>query len=339
MPHRDDAAYLPHHPGFEYRVERARRRRASRAPRLGRQEAAAGSRRRVAARRSRRSTSTRHPVGGAAHGQGRRGPQERGPLLVARGRGGRHQDACAATSSRGRASTAARSPSWATGGSAEPRTDDATTADAAIRWCMQRTWATIPAPRMNRDAPSARPGHHAEGEPMSLSAAPHHRVLADVVVPSRSRALAWATDAALVVAGTALVAVAAQIAIPFWPVPLTAQTFAVLLVGVALGPLRGAALARALPRDRRARPARVRAGHIRQPLRPHDRRLHHRIRRSGGAGRVARAPRVGPQGARHVRHLRLRQRRDLRVRTAVAVRLARPTSVRPSGRTRWATTR
>ncbi|HEX5730515.1 biotin transporter BioY [Microbacterium sp.] len=76
---------------------------------------------------------------------------------------------------------------------------------------------------------------------MTLSAAQQHRVLADVVVPSRSRALAWATDAALVVAGTALVAVAAQIAIPFWPVPLTAQTFAVLLVGVALGPLRGTA--------------------------------------------------------------------------------------------------
>ena len=75
---------------------------------------------------------------------------------------------------------------------------------------------------------------------MSLSAAPHHRVLADTLVPSRSRALALATDAALVVTGTALVAVAAQIAIPFWPVPLTAQTFAVLLVGVALGPLRGA---------------------------------------------------------------------------------------------------
>jgi biotin transport system substrate-specific component len=75
---------------------------------------------------------------------------------------------------------------------------------------------------------------------MSLSAAPHHRVLADTLVPSRSHALALATDAALVVTGTALVAVAAQIAIPFWPVPLTAQTFAVLLVGVALGPLRGA---------------------------------------------------------------------------------------------------
>ena len=96
---------------------------------------------------------------------------------------------------------------------------------------------------------------------MSLSAAPHHRVLADVsspAVPARSR---WRRMPRSSSTGTALVAVAAQIAIPFWPVPLTAQTFAVLLVGVALGPLRGADLARALPRDRRPRPARVRAGH------------------------------------------------------------------------------
>lgn len=77
---------------------------------------------------------------------------------------------------------------------------------------------------------------------MSSSAAvPLHRVLGDLAVPTRSRALALTADAALVVAGTALVAVAAQIAVPFWPVPLTAQTFAVLLVGTALGPLRGAA--------------------------------------------------------------------------------------------------
>ncbi|GAA3208270.1 biotin transporter BioY [Microbacterium terregens] len=74
---------------------------------------------------------------------------------------------------------------------------------------------------------------------MSLSAATHHRVLADVVMPSRTRALALATDATLVLAGTALVAGAAQLTIPFWPVPLTAQTFAVLVVGTALGPLRG----------------------------------------------------------------------------------------------------
>ena len=74
----------------------------------------------------------------------------------------------------------------------------------------------------------------------STAASPAHRVLGDLAVPRRSRALALTVDAALVVAGTALVAVAAQIAVPFWPVPLTAQTFAVLLVGTVLGPLRGA---------------------------------------------------------------------------------------------------
>lgn len=75
---------------------------------------------------------------------------------------------------------------------------------------------------------------------MSLAAAPTHSVLADHVVSTRSRALALATDAGLIAVGVALVALAAQVAIPFWPVPLTGQTFAVLLVGTALGPLRGA---------------------------------------------------------------------------------------------------
>jgi biotin transport system substrate-specific component len=51
------------------------------------------------------------------------------------------------------------------------------------------------------------------------------------------------TDAGLVLAGTALVAGAAQIsiALPFTPVPITGQTFAVLLVGATLGTVRGAA--------------------------------------------------------------------------------------------------
>jgi biotin transport system substrate-specific component len=45
------------------------------------------------------------------------------------------------------------------------------------------------------------------------------------------------TDALLVLAGTGLVAAAAQISIklPFTPVPITGQTFAVLLVGASLG--------------------------------------------------------------------------------------------------------
>jgi biotin transport system substrate-specific component len=49
-----------------------------------------------------------------------------------------------------------------------------------------------------------------------------------------------ARDAILVVAGAALTAVAAQVSIPLQPVPITGQTLAVLLVGVALGATRGA---------------------------------------------------------------------------------------------------
>lgn len=50
-------------------------------------------------------------------------------------------------------------------------------------------------------------------------------------------------DLLLVVGGSLLLALFAQIAIPlpFTPVPLTGQTFAVLLVGAALGAKRGAA--------------------------------------------------------------------------------------------------
>ena len=51
------------------------------------------------------------------------------------------------------------------------------------------------------------------------------------------------TDAALVTLGAGLIALCAQITIslPFTPVPLTGQTFAVLLVGSSLGALRGVA--------------------------------------------------------------------------------------------------
>jgi biotin transport system substrate-specific component len=52
-----------------------------------------------------------------------------------------------------------------------------------------------------------------------------------------------AADVALIALGAALVALAAQIviALPFTPVPITGQTFAVVLVGGALGVVRGAA--------------------------------------------------------------------------------------------------
>src|SRR5919199_744850 len=50
-------------------------------------------------------------------------------------------------------------------------------------------------------------------------------------------------DAVLVAAGAGLVALAAQVSIPlpFTPVPITGQTFAVLLVGGALGAVRALA--------------------------------------------------------------------------------------------------
>lgn len=67
-------------------------------------------------------------------------------------------------------------------------------------------------------------------------------VLADVLVGAAPRALA--RNAALVVSGAALTGVAAQVAVPIEPisaVPISGQTFAVLLVGAALGPWRGLA--------------------------------------------------------------------------------------------------
>lgn len=60
--------------------------------------------------------------------------------------------------------------------------------------------------------------------------------LADRII---SRSLA--TDVVLIAAGAALTAGAAQLAIPLWPVPITMQTLAVLLVGSSLGATRGAA--------------------------------------------------------------------------------------------------
>jgi len=48
-------------------------------------------------------------------------------------------------------------------------------------------------------------------------------------------------DVLLVLAGSLLMALCAQIVIPLQPVPITGQTFGVLLVGAALGSKRGAA--------------------------------------------------------------------------------------------------
>ena len=46
-------------------------------------------------------------------------------------------------------------------------------------------------------------------------------------------------QAVLVVAGTLLLTVSAKVQVPFWPVPMTMQTFVVLLLGIAYGPRLG----------------------------------------------------------------------------------------------------
>lgn len=69
----------------------------------------------------------------------------------------------------------------------------------------------------------------------ALSPSAPRLVLADRVV---DRSLA--TDALLVTAGAGLVALFAQLYVPLWPVPVTGQTLAVLLVGCTLGAVRGA---------------------------------------------------------------------------------------------------
>lgn len=76
---------------------------------------------------------------------------------------------------------------------------------------------------------------------MSLSTAVRRPVLADLIVRPTDRARALALDAALVVAGATFVAALAQVEVPLWPVPITGQTLAVVVVGAALGARRGAA--------------------------------------------------------------------------------------------------
>ena len=70
---------------------------------------------------------------------------------------------------------------------------------------------------------------------MTAQVAQRPRVLADLLPAGLLR------DVALVVGAAALTGLAAQISIllPFTPVPISMQTFTVLLAGAALGPIRG----------------------------------------------------------------------------------------------------
>ncbi|WP_420362195.1 biotin transporter BioY [Curtobacterium aetherium] len=59
------------------------------------------------------------------------------------------------------------------------------------------------------------------------------------VLADRLRTHGLATDAALVAGGALFTAVLAQVEVPMWPVPVTGQTLAVVLVGATLGARRG----------------------------------------------------------------------------------------------------
>ena len=84
----------------------------------------------------------------------------------------------------------------------------------------------------NRHKPLAKTKKKADLMSLQLSAGTN---LIDRVIPRSLTA-----DVALIISGALLTAVAAQVAIPMWPVPITGQTFAVLLVGAVLGASRAA---------------------------------------------------------------------------------------------------
>lgn len=64
--------------------------------------------------------------------------------------------------------------------------------------------------------------------------------VADVLRPCDKR-LAGFYDAALIIGGSLVIGLCAQLAIPIWfsPVPVTGQTFAVLMIGILFGARRG----------------------------------------------------------------------------------------------------
>lgn len=65
--------------------------------------------------------------------------------------------------------------------------------------------------------------------------------LAGTLLPAGSARSAVLRNVALAVAGSLLMVAAAKIKVPFWPVPMTLQTLAVLALGAAYGARLGAA--------------------------------------------------------------------------------------------------
>ena len=65
--------------------------------------------------------------------------------------------------------------------------------------------------------------------------------LATTLWPVHGRAQAWTHGVILAIAGSLVLTVSAKVHIPFWPVPMTLQTLAVLVIGMAYGPRLGGA--------------------------------------------------------------------------------------------------
>ena len=61
-----------------------------------------------------------------------------------------------------------------------------------------------------------------------------NKVLSEVLLPAAGSRL-WVKRAVLLALGIAALTVAAKIRVPFWPVPITMQTFVVMTVGAAYG--------------------------------------------------------------------------------------------------------
>lgn len=58
---------------------------------------------------------------------------------------------------------------------------------------------------------------------------------------SSAAAAGWLRAAVLAAVGSLLLTASAKVQVPFWPVPMTMQTFAVLVIGMAYGPRLGVA--------------------------------------------------------------------------------------------------
>ena len=65
--------------------------------------------------------------------------------------------------------------------------------------------------------------------------------LSEAYWPTQATRSTLVRNALLIAVGVAAMAIAAKIKVPFWPVPMTMQTFVVLTVGAAYGGMLGAA--------------------------------------------------------------------------------------------------